>query len=197
MNFIKTFHRKNSNKFSFDTYKLVRSLESNGFTRGQSVALMRTMNAFLVDTLLSTRSTLINSNSLENAIYIQKSQMQDIRNELTSTRQNDCSTLKRTIEEIIMELETLDSKYSDSIQRLKSDIQMDLNSHTNDHKEVVGNLNLRIQEANHKLVIKLADMKTMVESLKIELTTLIVWTVVGGSGILMGIDWVFDQLEQL
>jgi hypothetical protein len=55
-----------SSRFNFDTYKLVRQLERNGFSRGQSVAMMRTINAFLVDSTLSLRQELIGASDLEN-----------------------------------------------------------------------------------------------------------------------------------
>jgi hypothetical protein len=155
------------------------------------------MNAFLVDSLLSARSHLINTNTLDNTIYLQKTQIQDTRNELSNLRQIDFSNLFRTGETLGIDLEALDQKYTDSIIRLKNEINMDMNAHTNEHKEVVTNLDLRIQEANHKLVIKLADLKTLIESVKVELTTTIVWLTVGGVGFLMGIDWVFQELINL
>lgn len=73
-------------RFNFDTYKLVRQLERNGFTRGQAVALMRTMNAFLVDSSLSVRQELISANDLENETYLQKSHLQELRNELSDRK---------------------------------------------------------------------------------------------------------------
>ncbi|KAI8854730.1 hypothetical protein BC829DRAFT_379511 [Chytridium lagenaria] len=46
-------------RFNFDTYKLVRQLERQGFSRGQSVAIMRTINALLVDSTLSVRGQML------------------------------------------------------------------------------------------------------------------------------------------
>lgn len=53
-------------RLNFDTYKLVRSLERQGFTRGQAVAIMRTINVLLVDSTLSIRRQMLSKTELEN-----------------------------------------------------------------------------------------------------------------------------------
>lgn len=92
---------KATSSYNFDTYKLVRQLERhsfsnirNGFSRGQSVALMRTINAFLVDSTLSLRQDLTTESDLENESYLAKAHLQELRNELSGLRQNDSQNLK-------------------------------------------------------------------------------------------------------
>jgi Protein of unknown function (DUF1640) len=85
---------KTTRNFNFDTYKLVKQLEQTGFNRSQSVALMKTINAFLVDSRLDNMKLLINSKELENENYLSKSNLNQVRAELSGLRQNDTLGLK-------------------------------------------------------------------------------------------------------
>jgi hypothetical protein len=174
---------------NFDTYKLVRQLERQGFSRGQSVALMRTMNAFLVDSTLSIKQLLITKTELENQEFTQKSLLRDLKTELHSLRQNESQSIKQESEFIAREMDQIDSKLSERILSLKSDISIDLNQHKQDTKEFTKQIDLSIQNIQHKLVIRLADMKTLIETIKVELTTDIVWMTVLTMAGIMAFDW--------
>ena len=88
------FKSQSLSTYNFDTYKLVKQLEDTGFKRGQAVALMRTINAFLVDSRLDILKILTIKQELENEVYLQKSHLQEVRNELSGLRQNDTLVLK-------------------------------------------------------------------------------------------------------
>lgn len=186
----KTSFLSTSKRFNFDTYKLVRQLERNGFTRGQSVGMMRTINAFLVDSTISLRLELMSAADLENDSYSAKAHLQDVRNELSSLRQNDSLNLKGDTDAILRDIENLEFRFTDLLIQLKNDISMDLNLHKAESKELTTEVDLKIQEINHKLIIRMAELKTNVETMKVELTTNIVWYTVGSIVGLIFLDWV-------
>ncbi|KAI8898759.1 hypothetical protein BC833DRAFT_620026 [Globomyces pollinis-pini] len=189
-----------STRFNFDTYKLVRQLERQGFTRSQSVALMRTINAFLVDSTLSLRAELITETELENETYLSKAHLQDLRNELSSLRQNDSLALKSESESIQREIESIDQKLAEHLLSLKTNISMDLNNHKAESKELSTEVDLQIQEIHHKLIIRLSDMKTNIETMKVELTQTIVYMIVTAIAGIMMVDWFLKpdpEVEQL
>ncbi|EGF83296.1 hypothetical protein BATDEDRAFT_32705 [Batrachochytrium dendrobatidis JAM81] len=166
-------------RFNFDTYKLVRQLELQGLTRGQAVAIMRTINAFLVDDTMAVRAATLSTVELENEIYLYKAQLQELRNELQLLRQNDSASLKADTETTIREIESLHQKFVDILASLKGEVAMDLNNHKADSRELGTDTDLRIQEIHHKLVLKLSDLKTKIETMKVEMTQMIVWMVIG------------------
>ncbi|KAI9100515.1 hypothetical protein DFS34DRAFT_614856 [Phlyctochytrium arcticum] len=179
-----------ASRFNFDTYKLVRQLERQGFTRGQAVAIMRTINALLVDSTLAVRSGILSKTDLENQTYLYKAHLQELRNELQLLRQNDSAQLKADTEQILREIESLNGKFAEMIGSLKTDVSMDLNNHKTDGREVGTDTDLRIQEIHHKLIVRISDLKTKIETMKVETTRIIVWMALGTFAILMSIDWI-------
>ncbi|KAJ3024295.1 hypothetical protein HKX48_003120 [Thoreauomyces humboldtii] len=179
-----------TSKFNFDTYKLVRQLERQGFTRGQAVAIMRTINALLVDSTLSIRSGILSKTDLDNQTYLYKAHLQELRNELQLLRQNDSTQLKADTDQIMRDTESMNAKFSELVGSLKTDVSMDLNNHKTDGREIGTDTDLNIQEIHHKLIVKISDLKTRIETMKVETTRNIVWMALGTFAILMSVDWI-------
>ncbi|KAJ3370882.1 hypothetical protein HDU91_005809 [Kappamyces sp. JEL0680] len=127
--------------------------------------------------------------------YLAKAHLQELRNELSGLRQNDSQNLKEEAQSILREIEFLDARFSDSLLQLKSDISMDLNLHKAESKELTTEVDLRIQEIHHKLSIRLSELKTNIETMKVDLTTSIFYVVFFSIASLIGLDWVL-KLER-
>ncbi|KAI8921427.1 hypothetical protein DFJ77DRAFT_449832 [Powellomyces hirtus] len=179
-----------TSKFNFDTYKLVRQLERQGFTRGQAVAIMRTINALLVDSTLSIRSGILSKTDLDNQTYLYKAHLQELRNELQLLRQNDSTQLKADTDQILRDTESMNAKFSELVGSLKTDVSMDLNNHKADGREIGTDTDLNIQEIHHKLIVRISDLKTRIETMKVETTRNIVWMALATFAILMSVDWI-------
>lgn len=156
---------------------------------------MRTINAFLVDSSLSLRNELLSKTDLENDSYSAKAHLQEVRNELSSLRQNDSLNIKGDVDSLLRDIESLELKFSDMLLHLKSDISIDLSSHKAESKELTNEVDLQIQEINHKLIIRLADLKTNIETMKVELTTNIVWLTVASLLALIALDYVTKDMK--
>ena len=188
---MKRFLRIESSRFNFDTYQLVKNLEQNGFTRPQAIEIMKLINTFLVDSLLSTKEKLVSNSNLDHDRYLQKSRLQDIRNELTSLRHNETTLIRGLVETLAKSMNSLDQSNNDKLLTLKSDLSNDISNHRQVMRDIVSKVESKIQDINHKLVIDLAEVKTRTESLKIELTTHLVWMAVFSLGGLVVMDWIF------
>ncbi|TPX37079.1 hypothetical protein SmJEL517_g01099 [Synchytrium microbalum] len=177
-------------RFSFDTYRLVRGLERHGFRRGQAVSLMRTINALLVDATLTIRSEMLTKTELENQSYKMRSELHELRSELSLLRQNDTSTLKSLSEQLMVDIESLTQKFNESATTLKTEINLDMNNRKAEARETASDADMQIQEIHHKLILKLADLKTHIEATKMKTTRTVVWWAIGSFAIIMGLDWV-------
>ncbi|KAI8905591.1 hypothetical protein EDD86DRAFT_67185 [Gorgonomyces haynaldii] len=183
------FLKSVQNRFNFDTYKLVRQLERQGLTRGQSVSVMRTINQFLADNSVDFTSQVISKEDMENQIYLYKSHLQKVRNELQVLRQNDSANLKADAEQILREIESHGQLFTELLGSLKSDVTMEMNNNKAEYKEKQGmSIDLKTHEIQHKLVLELSTLKTEIESMKVELTSYIVWMTLGALTLLMLID---------
>ncbi|KAI9206911.1 uncharacterized protein BJ171DRAFT_308610 [Polychytrium aggregatum] len=176
-------------RFSFDTYKLVKQLERQGFKRSQAVAIMRIINAILLESTMDIRSKLLSKTELENESYLYKADLQELRNELQLLRQNDTANLKTDSEAILRDIEALNQKFADKIASLKSEVAIDMNIHKSESREHGMDLNLRMQEINHKLVLRISDLKTNIETMKIDTTRMIVWYLLLTLSVLIGVDY--------
>ena len=188
---MKRFLRLESQRFNFDTYQLVKNLEQNGFTRSQAIELMKMINTFLVDSLLTSKEKLVSNTNLEHDRYLQKSRLQDIRNELASLRHNETTAIRQLLETLQKNTTNLDQITNDKLLNLKSDLTNDVSNHRQTVRDIVSKLESKVQDINHKLVIDLAEVKTRTESLKIELTTHLVWMAFVSLGGLVIMDWLF------
>ncbi|KAJ3327460.1 Golgi transport complex subunit 6 [Blyttiomyces sp. JEL0837] len=144
-------------------------------SRGQAVAIMRTINALLVDSTLQLRSQMLSHVDVENETYLYKNHLQELRNELQLLRQNETGSLKTDVEQIIRDLDGLNQKLAERIAGLKADVAMDINNHKTEGRDVGTKTDLKIQEIHNKLVIELSSLKTRIETLKMEATRQIVW----------------------
>jgi hypothetical protein len=154
------------------------------------------MNAFLVDSQLSVRSKLITQSELENQNFVHGSRLEDVKMEISSLRQNETQNTKQEVELLTRELDALQTQLVERVVGLKSDMSLELNQHKSDTKELAKSIDLGIQQVQHKLVIKLADMKTLIETMKVELTTDIVWMTVLTMGGILAFDWMLKKQDR-
>eukprot|EP00842_Homolaphlyctis_polyrhiza_P003297 jgi/Hompol1/3969/HPOL_003417-RA len=151
---------------------------------------MRTINAFLVDGTMAVREQTLSATDLENEVYLYKAQLQELRNELQLLRQNDSANLKADTEMVMREIESLNQKFTELVASLKAEVAMDLNNHKADAREQGTETDLRIQEIHHKLVLKLSDLKTKIETMKVELTRMIIWMIIVAVSFVALVDWI-------
>ena len=176
-------------RFNFDTYKLVRQLERQNLSRPQAVAIMRTVNALLVDTTLNIRAAMLSRPELENETFAYKNSLADLRSELGLLRQNDTAQLRSETEGILRETESLSGQWTEQLGALKAEVSVDMNNRKADVRDHSKTTELKIQDINHKLVIRLAELKTAMERTKMETTKRIVWVALTSLGGFMVLDY--------
>ncbi|RKO91468.1 hypothetical protein BDK51DRAFT_32244 [Blyttiomyces helicus] len=116
---------------------------------------------------------------MENQTYLYKARLQELRDELQLLRQNDTVVLKTDCEIVLRDIEKLNIKLTEMISALKSEIGIEVNSHKTDGRETRNEMDLGIQEIHHRLIVKISDLKTRIESMKIESTR---YVICGGGG---------------
>ncbi|KAJ3187559.1 hypothetical protein HK101_009371 [Irineochytrium annulatum] len=95
--------------------------------------------------------------------------------QLQLLRQNETGSLKGDVDQIMRNLDNLNQKLAERIASLKADVSMDLNNHKTEARDVSATIDLKVQEVNHHLILKIADLKTKMETLKMDTTRNIVW----------------------
>jgi hypothetical protein len=179
--------------WNLDTFKLVRKLEEQ-FTRGQSVAIMRSLNAMLRDAVSDFRSNSMGNVDLENTVYLHKTQVADLKSESNLSRANNLNTLRAELASLQADFDRLTSNFSEEILTLKSDITVEQATKKAEVRDETKKLDLQITGLTNKLNVELASQRTMLEQVKVNLTRALLWGAVGAFAVFMGVDVLSQNL---
>lgn len=155
-----------------DTYRLVQQLERDGnFSRRQSIALMRLINEVWTEENRQLSSKMVTKSQVEKETYFYKAALHDMKSELTSLRKTETANLQSATMSIERDLESLSSKFREDSSAIKSEMQLDLNQRRSEMKDVLNKQEMKVQEMDHYMSIRVGELKTAIETTKLELLT--------------------------
>ncbi|KAI8054326.1 hypothetical protein BDF22DRAFT_678531 [Syncephalis plumigaleata] len=146
-----------------DTYRLVTQLESRGFTRKQAEIIMKAMCGLLTHSDSEARRILLDKDDLENETYLFRAALDELRMEIEVLRRTDQATLKAESDAISRRLMSYYATLRQENQALMNTRRLDQRS---DEKE----MDMRIHELNDLLMVKLGEVRTEVEAMKMGAT---------------------------
>lgn len=153
-----------------DTYRIVRSLERTGLSRRQSVSIMLVMDNILKSHIENLNNSTLKRSELENLNYSYKSSLAKQKDELSSLRLKESAVLKSESEFLVKEISRLNSKFNELNSSLKSEINLDLNNHKSENREIGTDIHLQTSQVIHKLLVKISVLKMNMETVKVNLT---------------------------
>ncbi|CAG8509368.1 9957_t:CDS:2 [Paraglomus brasilianum] len=156
--------------YSFNTYNIVKELEEKGFTRGQSVAIMKCFRALLLDTSTTLKSQMLAKSGLDNELYLFRAALSELRTEMQILRKNDTAALLSQTSQIQRDLNAISRRMTDDIATLKNEMQIDFNNRRDDIRLDQKKMQLKLEEMNNRCMIALGEIRTAVEALKWETT---------------------------
>ncbi|QSL66519.1 hypothetical protein MERGE_000899 [Pneumocystis wakefieldiae] len=163
---------KNNSKFSihqFDTYNLVSTLETTGFTHSQAVAIMKSIHA-LINNLEAAKKKFISRSNLENEIHLFHTSQSELRTEIQSMRKNETTALRAETSNLRKQLETLEQTLKEDLMALKNDVAIDVNERKSSNKAEEKNIEIKIHELNNKFTIILGEIRAILEKSKWDTT---------------------------
>ncbi|KFV16421.1 Mitochondrial calcium uniporter regulator 1, partial [Pterocles gutturalis] len=169
-------------KLFFDTHALVRLLEENGFTTQQSEvivsALMKIMNANL-DMIYKDMVTKVQQ---EIALQQVMSHIGGVKKDMIILEKSEFSALRSENEKIKLELQQIKKQVMDEITKVRADNKLNLNLEKSRVKELVSfayflleaykdrhaQQDRALTQTDRKIDTEVADLKTMLESHKLD-----------------------------
>ncbi|NXT20292.1 MCUR1 regulator, partial [Syrrhaptes paradoxus] len=169
-------------KLFFDTHALVRLLEDNGFTTQQSEvivsALMKIMNANL-DMIYKDMVTKVQQ---EIALQQVMSHIGGVKKDMIILEKSEFSALRSENEKIKLELQQIKKQVMDEITKVRADNKLNLNLEKSRVKELVSfayflletykdrhaQQDRALTQTDRKIDTEVADLKTMLESHKLD-----------------------------
>ena len=78
--------------------------------------------------------------------------------------------MRAELDLLVREADVLNQKFNESITNLKNDITMDMNNRKSEIREESKVTDVQIQDIHHELIVKLSDLRTGIETTKMETT---------------------------
>ncbi|KAJ9125560.1 hypothetical protein QFC22_000522 [Naganishia vaughanmartiniae] len=154
----------------FDTHAFVQHMEKSGFDAGVARVLMVATKELIVQRSRGARALLLHKEDTENAAYLFKAALSELRTELSVKARNDGIALRSTASLIRREVDSLSQKLKEDIGTLKHDIEMDMNNRKAENRSDQKGYDIAIEEINNKFTISLGDLKTEIEQAKWDAT---------------------------
>ncbi|KAJ1650511.1 hypothetical protein IWQ61_008704 [Dispira simplex] len=177
----------------FDSYKVVQRLKRGGFTHDQAVILMQALRALLLKQTLPVQESMVRPADLENASYLFKAALTELRTEISVLRQIDSAALRSEIELVEHDLDALRHHMNEDMINLKSEIQIDLSQYKADQRERIQTTEEAIQELNDKFTVSLGTIRTDMEGVKWETTRKGIMAFYGGIAVIGVFAMFFTQ----
>ncbi|EPS40693.1 hypothetical protein H072_5428 [Dactylellina haptotyla CBS 200.50] len=152
---------------NFDTYAMVKQLETGGLTYGQSVTAMKAIRGLLAANLEKAKETMVTKSMSENENYLFRAACSELKTETESSRRTALEKTRIDRAQIQHEYEQLEQKLNEDLMNLKDEVSSLFNDRKIVTRQEQRAMEVKIQELNYKLTILLnGDMKSEIEALR-------------------------------
>eukprot|EP00126_Sphaerothecum_destruens_P009011 Sdes_comp20404_c0_seq5m14414 len=110
----------------FDTLKVVKDLEAEGFTASQSQAVVKALNSVLQESLLGIRDSIVTKNAFESHLLKQAASLDSLRKDMQILEKSEFNLLKYETENVKAGLIKLSDQLKDEIAKMKAGVRLDM-----------------------------------------------------------------------
>eukprot|EP01135_Chromosphaera_perkinsii_P005982 Nk52_evm11s376 gene=Nk52_evmTU11s376 len=172
-------HREGGNKTSsygtslfgrhqFDTNKVVKDLEHNGFTPQQAEAMQRVINGVLQESLAEVRDLTVTNAKFEEFLFKQEAALDSLKKDMQILEKSEFNLLKYETENVKSGLKILNDQLRDEVAKLKAGVRLDLSLEKSRVSEMSTLHNQAVKDTKNKIDTEIAGVKTLLESIKLE-----------------------------
>jgi len=155
----------------FDTYSLVLDLSKGGYTREQSVTIMKAVRSILQSNLDYAKQSLTSKSDVENESYLFKAACSELQQSLQTARNSEVQRQRAARTQLEHEADILSQRLNQELSGMKDDIKGMFNDHKMATREQQRAIDTSVQELNYKITVSLnSDGKSEIEGLRWILT---------------------------
>ncbi|KAI4282639.1 MAG: hypothetical protein L6R35_005348 [Caloplaca aegaea] len=171
----------------FDTFTLVRDLQTGGFTEDQAVTLMKAVRGLLAQNLDVARDGLVSKSDIENETYLFRAACSELRTEISNLRRASHQKTSTQLSHLTHETSLLSQRLTQESSALKDDLGGMLNDRRMAVRMEQQAMDQAIQELNHKITVALmSGSKSEVEELRWVLTRRAAMAIAGMALLILG-----------
>ncbi|BGP55497.1 hypothetical protein JCM8202v2_003101 [Rhodotorula sphaerocarpa] len=157
-------HRLPVRRVPFSTRRFVRDLERSGIERALAEEFMRATKGMLRRHEGKAQEDVLNRQDLENEAYLFQAALSELKTGSQVKLRNDSITLRSLTANLQRETDGLEQKMKEDMQRLGSDIQLEMNTRKEETGTELQSLDKRVMDLNSKFTILLSEVRTEIES---------------------------------
>ncbi|GAA5845443.1 hypothetical protein JCM9279_003033 [Rhodotorula babjevae] len=150
----------------FSTHRFVRDLEGAGVPRPLATDLMKATRDLLLQQEEKAQSEVLSRQELENEAYLFTAALNELKTGSQVRSRNDSITLRSLTASLQRETDGLEQKMKEDMQRLGSDIQLEMNARKEETSQELTQLDKRVMDLNSKFTILLGEARTEIEATK-------------------------------
>ncbi|GAA5825411.1 hypothetical protein JCM10212_007133, partial [Sporobolomyces blumeae] len=154
-------------RIPFSTHRFVRTLERDAqVPRGVAEGLMELTKRLVLREEERVRDEWLSKQDLENEAYLFSAALTELRTGSQVKSRNDSITLKSLTASLQRESDSVEQKMKEDMQRLQSDIQLEMNARKEETGTELQGLEMKIMDLNSKFTILLGEVRTEIEATK-------------------------------
>ncbi|NWI75840.1 MCUR1 regulator, partial [Dryoscopus gambensis] len=152
----------------FDTHALVCLLEANGFTTQQSEVIVSALVKIMSTNLDMIYKDMVTKVQQEIALQQVMSHIGGVKKDMIILEKSEFSALRSENEKIKLELQQIKKQVMDEITKVRADNKLNLNLEKSRVKELHAQQDRALTQTDRKIDTEVADLKTMLESHKLD-----------------------------
>ncbi|NXW70929.1 MCUR1 regulator, partial [Hirundo rustica] len=152
----------------FDTHALVCLLQENGFTTQQSEVIVSALVKIMNTNLDMVYKDMVTKVQQEIALQQVMSHIGGVKKDMIILEKSEFSALRSENEKIKLELQQIKKQVTDEITKVRADNKLNLNLEKSRVKELHAQQDRALTQTDRKIDTEVADLKTMLESHKLD-----------------------------
>ncbi|KAJ2161114.1 hypothetical protein GGF46_001703 [Coemansia sp. RSA 552] len=181
----------------FNTHGLVNRLLDAGLAQEQAVLVMTLVKYKVYEGMERIKANMLTKSDLESDAYLFRAALQELRTETQMIRKNDQAILESQAAAINREIESLMQRLNDEVSNLRADIEIEVSNHKHDSNQEMKSLDMELHALANKYQVVLGEMKTEIETVKLESIRRGLLAAVVTTLVLLAILWGPELLENL
>ncbi|KAH7041296.1 uncharacterized protein B0I36DRAFT_312542 [Microdochium trichocladiopsis] len=151
----------------FDTYTLVKQLETGGYSKEQATTAMKAIRRLLAHHLEVAQEGLVSKSDVDNETYLFNAACSELSTEVTNNRRTADETIRQQRTHLQHEVDILSQRMTQDILTLKDDVRAAFHDRKMTVREEQRSMESLIQSINMKITVRLTgDAKSDIEGLR-------------------------------
>ncbi|KAI0476918.1 hypothetical protein F4859DRAFT_67481 [Xylaria cf. heliscus] len=151
----------------FDSYTLVKQLQTGGYTQAQAITAMKAIRTILAQNLDFAQGGLVGKSDVDNETYLFRAACSELSSEVTNNRRLADEQMRQQRTQLQHEVDILGQRMSQDIMTLKDEVKGLFNDRRLNVQEEQRNIESAIQQVNLKISVTLnSDSRSDIEGLR-------------------------------